>query len=379
MILVPASSCLSLVLATNLSSKKAPCSCHGHGWPNRQGAYLSLDRARQTPTLTPTSLLDLFFLCTLWLRFIHARLIRTGHFGDPLHCPHPAHEQQDGICWGCNCTNGTTPCDVGQTCVWFSQGCSIGCAKCDGLEANPNTHDRCNSGVLPTNNDPKYRTYNRGVKAMSKEDIYMHNPWRRPGNAPVYDACGMAGGSPQWIPTQLSFRNTSHAIQGDLGSKVLPHAPTGIVWRRGEEVEATWSLRANHGGGYQVLRKMLFGHCQHTHARTHTYLQLPSLQSMAQPPPTTTNNNTHHRFPPITAIHLVFHRDVSLSLTSFRTTTTATHSPTRPRAPLSPSTVSARLETTSPRNASSKHPSRSRVRRGCCGAMARAWISTGLS
>lgn len=60
----------------------------------------------------------------------------------------------------------------------------------------------------------------------------------------------MAGGSPHWVHTQLSFRNTSHAVQGDLGSKVLPRAPTGVVWRRGDEVEAIWSLRANHGGGY---------------------------------------------------------------------------------------------------------------------------------
>eukprot|EP00038_Savillea_parva_P017602 m.21074 g.21074 ORF g.21074 m.21074 type:complete len:358 (+) comp3855_c0_seq1:52-1125(+) len=175
----------------------------------------------------------------------------NGRFGDGLHCAHPANEKKDGICWGCNCTNGTSPCNVGQTCVWFSQGCSIGCKTCDGLESNPNTVDRCNSGMKPTNNDPKYRTYNRNVTAMSPQDIYQHNPWRAPGSAPVYDACGMAGGGPHWIPTQLSYRNTSNAVQGDLGSKVLPHAPTGIVWKRGDSVEATWSLRANHGGGYQ--------------------------------------------------------------------------------------------------------------------------------
>ena len=37
---------------------------------------------------------------------------RGGHFGNGTHCKHPAHEQKDGICWGCNCTNGTSPCDV---------------------------------------------------------------------------------------------------------------------------------------------------------------------------------------------------------------------------------------------------------------------------
>jgi len=168
-------------------------------------------------------------------------------------CDHPAHE--DGPhgandCWGCTCVNGTEPCDVAQTCVWFSQGCSIGCQRCDGQESNPNTRDRCGSGKVATNNDPYYRTYNRGVKALSPEDIYKYNPWRSPGNAPVYDACGMAGGSPTWVNTQLSFVNTSHAVQGDLGSKILPKSPTGVKWKAGTTVEAKWSLRANHGGGY---------------------------------------------------------------------------------------------------------------------------------
>jgi hypothetical protein len=52
--------------------------------------------------------------------------------------------------WGCNCANGTEPCDVGQSCLWFSDGCSIGCEKCDGLGGNPNTADRCHSGMNAT-------------------------------------------------------------------------------------------------------------------------------------------------------------------------------------------------------------------------------------
>ena len=64
----------------------------------------------------------------------------------------------------------------------------------------------------------------------------------------------MAGGSPSWTKTQLSFVNTTNAKQGDLGSKVLPRAPTGVVWTAGSEVEAKWSLRANHGGGVSCAR-----------------------------------------------------------------------------------------------------------------------------
>ena len=33
--------------------------------------------------------------------------------------------------------------------------------------------------------------------------------------------------------------------------QVLPKTPTGIVWKAGDEVEAVWSVLANHGGGYQ--------------------------------------------------------------------------------------------------------------------------------
>ncbi len=167
-------------------------------------------------------------------------------------CKHPAHEDVGpyGHCWACACVNGTEPCDVAQTCLYFSQGCSIGCDTCDGLESNPNTRDRCGRNYTATNNDPEFRTYDRNVPALSPEDRYRWNPWRAPGHAPVYDPCGMAGGGPKWVSTQLSFIDTKHNKQGDLGSKVLPRSPTGVVWRSGDTVEAKWSIRANHGGGY---------------------------------------------------------------------------------------------------------------------------------
>lgn len=104
--------------------------------------------------------------------------------------------------------------------------------------------------MSPTNNDPYYRTVNRNVPAMSAQDTTQHNPWRAPGNAPVFDACGVAGGGPKWEPTQLSFVDTVNAKQGDAGSKVLPPRPTGVTWKMGSVVEAKWSVRANHGGGY---------------------------------------------------------------------------------------------------------------------------------
>merc|ERR1711972_826790 len=64
----------------------------------------------------------------------------------------------------------------------------------------------------------------------------------------------MAGGAPHAVPQApvgVRYKNTTHARQGDLGSKVLPAAPSGTVWTAGELVEVSWTMRTNHGGGYQ--------------------------------------------------------------------------------------------------------------------------------
>jgi len=153
--------------------------------------------------------------------------------------------------YGCNCFNGTSACDVGQSCFWFSNGCTIGCKTCTGVPANPNTKALCSDGMNATLNNPELRTYNRNVPAGSKQDIYKHNPWRAPGFAPVLDACGMASGGPVGAPTsgESKYYKTAFASKGDLGS-ALPRQPTGVVWRAGGVATAKWSIRANHGGGY---------------------------------------------------------------------------------------------------------------------------------
>lgn len=40
---------------------------------------------------------------------------------------------------GCWCTNGTSVCESAQTCLFFSQGCSIGCPTCDGVSSRNQT------------------------------------------------------------------------------------------------------------------------------------------------------------------------------------------------------------------------------------------------
>merc|ERR1712039_443719 len=145
-------------------------------------------------------------------------------------------------------------CDSAQTCLWMSVGCTIGCKECDGGSqggANPNGQDRCGSGMKATINDPKFRTINRNVEAGSDDDWTKFNPWRAPGNAPVFDPCGRAGGSSHPTPGHGEFTNTTFAKFGDMGSKTLPKYPTGTVWEAGSVVETMISFRANHGGGYQ--------------------------------------------------------------------------------------------------------------------------------
>ena len=99
-----------------------------------------------------------------------------------------------------------------------------------------------------TINDPKYRTVNRNATAGSADDWTRFNPWRAPGNAPVFDPCGRAGGAASATPGHGEYTNTRYAKFGDLGSKVLPKYPTGTVWAAGSAVETMQSIRANHGG-----------------------------------------------------------------------------------------------------------------------------------
>eukprot|EP00039_Didymoeca_costata_P018358 m.333142 g.333142 ORF g.333142 m.333142 type:complete len:370 (+) comp17080_c0_seq1:62-1171(+) len=150
------------------------------------------------------------------------------------------------------CSNSSGEnCNNGQASFWYSQGCFIGCPTCDHKSGRRQT-DLCGLGKVATINDPMYRSVNRNATAQSPEDIYKHNPWRAPGSAPVADACGLAGGTP-WGPNVAEagdYVNTTYAHHGMYGT-TLPKMPTGTVWKRGGQAEVVWSIRNNHGGGYQ--------------------------------------------------------------------------------------------------------------------------------
>lgn len=160
---------------------------------------------------------------------------------------------------GCNCANSKGGCDAatareaggGQACLWFSQGCTIGCDVCDNVTGHTTSPLCKNSTMEPTNNNPATRTVNRFSVAGSSNDTYRYNPWRAPGFAPVTDACGMAGGNPRSGGGAAVFHDTQYAKQGDLGSRVLQPQPSGTVWTAGATVNVSWGIRYNHGGGYQ--------------------------------------------------------------------------------------------------------------------------------
>eukprot|EP00039_Didymoeca_costata_P003836 m.69995 g.69995 ORF g.69995 m.69995 type:complete len:366 (-) comp12098_c0_seq1:106-1203(-) len=177
-------------------------------------------------------------------------LFQDGKF--PLPNGKPGCTQETSVC-GCWCTNGTSPCEVAQSCFWFSQGCTIGCPTCDGISARAQK-DLCNNGMKAVVCDSRLRTYNMNTDCNSDKDIYKHNPWRAPGTAPIFDVCGRAGGGnvgPNVGAGAAFYVNTTHAKEGDLGSKVLPPNNVGTTWKRGSTQELLWGMRANHGGGYQ--------------------------------------------------------------------------------------------------------------------------------
>mmetsp|Transcript_39930 Transcript_39930/g.71823 ORF Transcript_39930/g.71823 Transcript_39930/m.71823 type:complete len:393 (-) Transcript_39930:125-1303(-) len=163
------------------------------------------------------------------------------------------------------CNRGLRGNAGGQSCLWWSQGCSIGCEKC----ASPDS-PHAPSGLPPHTDKLGFRTrycnstfqatlpreawtMNVNALAGSEEDSYRFNPWRAPGHAPVVDACGQAGGRfPQChIGGDSVFTNTSMASMGDLGSKVLRPSRNKTKWIAGSSVEVAWGIRYNHGGGYQ--------------------------------------------------------------------------------------------------------------------------------
>lgn len=135
----------------------------------------------------------------------------------------------------------------GFACMWFSQGCTIGCTNCTGDTKHP-FGNLCGSTKQPTLADPSLRTFNRrGRDPLG--DWTKYHPWRAPGSAPVLDACGVAGGFRRNNEGPGGHPPPGHNW-GDRGSE-LPAAEAKARWTVGSTVRVSWGIAANHGGGYQ--------------------------------------------------------------------------------------------------------------------------------
>ena len=177
----------------------------------------------------------------------------------------------------CTCANGKE-CDMGvrkdggggQPCLWWSQGCSIGCDYCI-----TDPRHEANHGQIPTNaiegawphtdkagfrtaycDEPgksvlpkEYWTMNTHAIDGAVNDSYKYNPWRAPGTAPVVDACGQAGGKFKQTPMggDSEFTTTPFAKMGDMGSKLPPTNGTLPKWVAGTDVQVAFGMRFNHG------------------------------------------------------------------------------------------------------------------------------------
>lgn len=90
---------------------------------------------------------------------------------------------------------------------------------------------------------------------FADNDSYQFNPWRAPGQAPVIDPCGQAGGKYKQTPVggdsvfvSVNVAGKAYAM-GALGSEVLPPTPEKDVttWKVGSTPRVAWGMRYNHG------------------------------------------------------------------------------------------------------------------------------------
>eukprot|EP00035_Acanthoeca_spectabilis_P030799 m.11026 g.11026 ORF g.11026 m.11026 type:complete len:435 (+) comp4384_c0_seq1:56-1360(+) len=169
----------------------------------------------------------------------------------------------------------------GQPCLWWSQGCSIGCDFCltdprhpdnngsirtTPITGNPPHADKagfrksyCDNASTTAVLPKEYWTMNVHAIPGAVNDSYQFNPWRAPGTAPVIDPCGQAGG--KFIQTPMGGDSVFKTVivdnktyqMGDMGSKVLPATPEAemTTWSAGSTPRVAWGMRYNHGGGYQ--------------------------------------------------------------------------------------------------------------------------------
>jgi len=135
----------------------------------------------------------------------------------------------------------------GGSCLWFNQGCSIGCPNATGNGTVFPAVPDCNNPDDPT--IARFNTTLRTVFTIPELDWTKWHPWRKPGSAPIEDPCGLAGG--WYTPGQAGNGGEAPpgVPQGFHGTHVKPLFKE-TVWVAGKTAEVGWGVYANHGGGY---------------------------------------------------------------------------------------------------------------------------------
>ena len=108
----------------------------------------------------------------------------------PCTCPNKGRRDNLGDHGSLPCDQGNRSAAGGQPCLWWSQGCTIGCPSCTGkLLSGAALNKQCNGTREPTL--PKWAwTMNVAGKDSADprdKDTYRYFPWRYPGVAPVSD------------------------------------------------------------------------------------------------------------------------------------------------------------------------------------------------
>lgn len=160
--------------------------------------------------------------------------------------------------------HGPTP-DLPQqngSCLWFNDGCLIGCDRCDGSVKTQGSTG-CQFPTQPiqptlpktfwswpdTTSTPLHRHGTCG-DSPTGDDPFKFHPWRAPGFAPVESPCGLAGGF--YKPVNGFPGNGGYppaGVQHGFDGRNMPPVQQ-MVWPAGSHQEVAVSVNANHGGGY---------------------------------------------------------------------------------------------------------------------------------
>eukprot|EP00660_Eupelagonema_oceanica_P014652 gene14652-3843_t len=108
-------------------------------------------------------------------------------------------------------------CVPGGSCLWFNQGCTIGCDKCGDSDGKATCKGQ---GQAKPTLPKAFRTWN-GLHPYPTPGIGCTvNPWCAPGSAPVFDPCGVAGGGFQPGKNGNGGVPPDFHVQGDKGSDI---------------------------------------------------------------------------------------------------------------------------------------------------------------